>query len=161
VSTPVTTTGLYPWTLKVVTKLSSGASLTSTTSGVAAVVVNTNSPFGAGWSMAGVDQLVAVSGGVILVYGHGGSRYFAQGGGNTYVSPSNDFGSLVKNGDGSYTYTAKDQVRYNYTSQGRLVTVVDPHNLVLTYTYDGSGRLTGVAEPDGGVTTFTYDGNGL
>jgi RHS repeat-associated protein len=160
VSTPVTTTGVYPWQLQITATFSDGSVLTQVCSGSAAVVANDTSPYGAGWSLAGVDQLVPVTGGVLWVYGSGGSRFFTKGPGNTFVSPANDFGTLVQNGDGSFTYTAKDQIQTHFDSQGREVTQTDPHNLTVTYTYDGAGRLTGVAKPDGGVTTFTYDSSG-
>ncbi len=46
--------------------------------------------------------LRAVSG-VLWVYGSGGWRFFPSLGGNRYLSPPDDFGTLVKNLDGSWT----------------------------------------------------------
>ena len=44
-----------------------------------------------------------------------------------YLSPANDHGTLVKNGGGDFTYTAKDQIQWNFDSGGKLTTVVDPN----------------------------------
>jgi YD repeat-containing protein len=107
-----------------------------------------------GWSIAGLDRLYVDSTGVLRIYGSGGTRYFT-GTGPSYTSPANDFGTLVKNGDGSFTYTAKDQTKWNFTSAGLLSSVVDAHGLAVTYTYS-SGLLSTVQEPDGGLATFAY-----
>src|SRR5262249_28267413 len=119
--TPVTTTGLYPWELLVTAMFPDGSTITQDFTGSAQEVSNDASPYAPGWSLAGVDQLVPGPGGVLWVYGSGGSRFFAQGPGSTFVSPSNDFGSLVKNPDGTFTYTAKNQVRWRFNSQGHLL----------------------------------------
>jgi hypothetical protein len=72
----------------------------------ALVVANGSSdPFGYGWGLVGLDQLVAVSGGMMWVTGNGGVRFFS-GSGGTYTSPANDFGTLGKNGDNTYTRTS-------------------------------------------------------
>jgi len=154
-SAVVTSTGAYPWSLTVIATFSGGPPVTRNLSGTAYVVVSpTNDPFLKGWSLAGFDQLVPVSGGIMYVYGAGGFRVFT-GSGPTYTSPANDFGTLVQNLDGSYTYTTKDQWKRNFNSSGQQTTVIDPHNLAITYAYS-SGRLSTVSTPDGGVTTFSY-----
>jgi RHS repeat-associated protein len=154
-------TGLHTYSLRVV---GNGTSIDSSVSGVYQVVNNSSSPFGAGWYLDGLDRLIPVTAGattgLLWVYGNGGSRLFT-GTGPSYTSPADDFGTLVKNGDNSYTYTAKDQTQRRFDTSGRLTAVVDPHNLALTYSYDGSGRLINVASPDGVVTTLSYNANGL
>src|SRR5207249_643327 len=69
--------------------------------------------------------------------------------------PDNDFGTLVKNGNNTYTYTAKDQTVYNFDTSGKMTSVVDSDSQTVTYSYT-STRLTEVDSPDGGVTTFGY-----
>ena len=149
-----TSTGAYPWSLTITASVD-GNPVTRTLSGTAYVVVSpSNAPTYVGWSIAGVDQLVSVSGGVIYVYGSGGYRVFT-GSGPTYTSPANDFGTLVKNGDNTFTYTSKDQWKRNFDTSGNQTTLVDPHNLTLTYTWSG-GLLVNVTAPDGGLVTFGY-----
>ena len=79
----------------------------------------------------------------------------------TYSNPANDFGTFVKNFDGSFTYTAYNQTKENFSASGYLTSVVDPHGLTLTYSYDGSNKLTKIQTPDTGITTFGYDGSNL
>ncbi len=149
VASPVTTTGIYTWSLDIQATLPGGTVIDRPVFGTTGVVANgPGDPYGTGWSLGSVDRLVTDPGGDVLdVYGSGGTRLFRSGPGGTFLSPSNDFGTLVRNGDGTYTYTSKEQDRYQYDTQGRLVDVVDPHGLAITYTYDPSGRLTSVTEP--------------
>src|SRR5262249_45059102 len=128
-------------------------------SGRTPVVVNGSaSDFGQGWSLAGLDRLVSVTGGVLYVYGSGGARFFALLGAGAFLSPPHDFRALTPVGT-PYTYTAKDQVQRTFDSGGKLTKVTDPHGLALTYAYSG-GRLATITGPDGGVGTFSYDGSG-
>src|SRR5262249_32142209 len=74
VSNTVAATGLYPWQLDIRAFLPSGGFNERVVSGTAQVVVrDSNDPFGTGWFLSGLDQLLPVSGGVLWVYGSGGS----------------------------------------------------------------------------------------
>ena len=159
VASPVATTGLYPYTIEV---KSPDDSIDATVSGYYTVVANNpaTDSFGAGWSLDSLATLVPVTGGVLWVSGSGDARLFS-GSGGTYTNPPGDFGILVQNADGSWTYTAKDDSKDNFDVNGRLTSVVDKHNLALTYTYDSSGQISTVAAPDGGLTTFNYSGTYL
>jgi RHS repeat-associated protein len=123
------------------------------------VDLRVSSPFGPGWSMAGIDQLLPLGNvGAVMYYGSGEpARWFAMNG-SSYVSPSDDFGTLVKNADTSFTYTSKHGVKWNFNPSGALTSITDPHNLAVTVTYSGS-LVNTLQMPDGGVTTFTYSSN--
>src|SRR5262249_33012426 len=125
----VTQTRSYPWKIEVQATLQDSSVIHFIHTGSTLVVVNDNplspNPFGNGWSLAGVDQLLTDTNGIWWVYGNHGTRYFKSGPNNTYISPANDLGTLVKNVDNSYTYTAKDQTRWNFNFQGKLASVVD------------------------------------
>lgn len=98
--------------------------------------------------------------GALLVYGSGAyPRYFTQNLDGSFTSPPDDFGTLVQNGDGTFTYTAKNQLKWNFDSSGLLKTVVDPHNLATTLTYS-AGLLSTIQMPDGGITTFSFTDTG-
>jgi RHS repeat-associated protein len=146
--------GIYPWQVEV--KATVGSTIYDrTASGVLPVVVNASSPFGAGWSLGGTQSLLIGSQGVALVDNTtGGFRYFT-GTGPSYTSPANDQGTLVKNGDGSYTYTSKEQLKTNFNSSGAMTSQVDPHGLTQSLGYSG-GLLNTLTQPDGGVATFSY-----
>ena len=77
---------------------------------------------------------------IIWVDGNGGSREFQAGNGTTFVSPPNDLGTLVKNGNGTYTYTDPQQDKWNFNSQGQLTSIVQPDGPVADLRYNGSRR---------------------
>jgi hypothetical protein len=156
VNSAVTMTSAFPWSVTLTASYSGGSTVVRTVSGTAPVIVNGSaSPYGPGWSLATVDQLVSVGNDLMWVHGSGEARYFQSLGNNNYLSPPNDFGTLVQNVGGDYTYTAKDQTKFNFDSTGKITTVVDPHNLTVTFAY-ASGLLNTITEPDGGIGTFTY-----
>ena len=96
---------------------------------------------------------------MLWVNGSGDARFFSGSGtgAQTYSSPAEDFGTLVRNSDLTFTYTAKDQTKANFNTLGQLTSVVDTHGLARTYGYDGSNRLSTVSAIDGGLTTLHYD----
>jgi RHS repeat-associated protein len=157
VANPVTASGVYPWSVEIKATLGPGNVIDQTVTGSMVVVVTdaSGNVVGPGWSMPFAPTLISVTGGLLWVDGSQGSRYFQNGPSNLYNSPPFDYGSLVKNGDNSYTYTAKDQTKWNFSSSGPLATVVDPHGLTASLTYS-SGNLATITSPDGGVTTFNY-----
>jgi RHS repeat-associated protein len=170
VTNPVTQTGEYPYKLEITGN--DGSPFDIVINGQLGVVNNgangsgvVTDPFGAGWGLAGLDQLVSVSAGtgvsagMLMVHGDGSSDFFKSSG-SSYVTPPNLFGTLAAAG-GGWTFTDPHQDKENFDSHGRLTSVVDPHGLAVTYSYDGGGRLTGVAAPDGGRTTLTYSGGFL
>ena len=160
VGSPVTSSGVYGWQVNVKVFLPGGAEYDTSTMGSTPVVASDNSPFGAGWGIAGIDRLVVSGSNVLWVTAGGDSRLFigtsTLTGGIVYTSPPEDFGTLVKNTDGSFTYTAVNQTQYDFSAAGLLTSVVDPHGLTTTYAYDSMGRLTTVTAIDGGVTTLSY-----
>ena len=90
--TGVSSTGLYSWTVQV----SEGTNYSFSLSGTAPIVVNASSDaFGNGWTLAGDDSLVSVTGGVIWASGTFGKRFFTSLGNNGFRSPPNDFGTLT------------------------------------------------------------------
>src|SRR5207244_3543633 len=95
VATAVTSTGAYSWSLSITETFSGSPNKNQTLSGTAYVLVSpSTNPLLIGWTLAGVDQLVSISGGVIWVYGSGGFRIFT-GTSGTLTNPANDLGTLV------------------------------------------------------------------
>jgi RHS repeat-associated protein len=163
VNDPVTASGIYKWTVHV--QLFDGtqpldAFYHGTYQLVASDVTNSSTPdpYGAGWSIAGIDRLAVSDSGVLFIYGSGGSRFFQDAGGGSYTSPDEDFGTLARNSDQSFTYTAKDKTVSHFTSQGLLSSVVDRDGVTRNYLYSG-GLLTEVDAPDGSKTFFQYNGS--
>jgi YD repeat-containing protein len=153
----VPTSGAYSWSATVTFTFANDSKQEVSTSGTAYVVARDSSPYGAGWGIDGISQLVVGPTGVLLIDGQGDANFFANNGSGGYITPADDFGTLVKNGNGTYTYTAVDQTKFNYSSTGYVTSVVDTHGLATTYMYDGENRLVQGNAIDGGVTVLSYD----
>ncbi len=160
VASAVSSSGIYPWSVYV--KATVGTFIhDGTVSGDLPVIANDSSPFGPGWSIAGWPALLIGSNGVAIIDNRGGgTRYFTGTPGSlpfTYTSPANDQGTLVKNANGTYTYTAKDRTQTNYDSSGRITSQTDSNGLTQSFSY--ASPLTTITQPDGGIATFAYTSN--
>ena len=171
VNSAVTTTGRYDWAMTVTMDYSASADIVRTISGTAFVIAEDSSPYGAGWTLAGVNRLHSISAsggnpaGKLMQFGSGGWRFFS-GTGPTYTSPADDPGTLVQNGGGDFTYTAVTGEKWNFNSGGLQTSMVSADGLTtITYAYtdgdsDGaSDDVTTVTSTDGGLATFTYATN--
>jgi RHS repeat-associated protein len=159
------TTRRYPWKLDL--SMNYGTPITRSITGAAYVVAQGSSALGTGWSLSDVDQLIDIPvdntngypAGKLRVYGSGGWRFYSGTG--PFTSPAGDPGTLVKNLDGSFTYSTPDGWAWNFNSSGYQISIVSPDGLAtITFRYDGSNRLIGITGIDGAPATFTY-GTGL
>jgi RHS repeat-associated protein len=153
-------TGVHGWQARVQFVYGTGSTAITATAvmtGTVQVVNNSMSPIGAGWSIAGIDHLVPTCTGVLWVTGTGDARLYQRQDDGTFTAPQ-DFGTLVRNDDGTWTYTAKDQTREQFNSDGWLTSVIDTHGLTTSYHYGPNDELTEVDSIDGGVTTLAYAG---
>jgi RHS repeat-associated protein len=154
-------TGIHSWQLDLQINLPVGGPVLRSTSGEVAVVDRTNSVFGAGWWLSDIDQLVQdpVTHEVEWITGNGFSRIFTfNGTGQPFGNPTGEFGTLVQNGDGSFTYTSKNQIVWQFSSLGLLLSKTDPHGLQERFSYDsGNGnRPTQIVNIDTAVTNISY-----
>ncbi|HTU18557.1 MAG TPA: hypothetical protein VMG10_10895 [Gemmataceae bacterium] len=115
-------TGRYPWSIVV-----TNGSNQTTYSGDVDIVNQASSAFGAGWSLDNVEQLVSVSGGMMLVNPDGTSLYFASNGQGGYTTQAGDFSTLVQNEDDNFTQTLTDGTQINFNSSGQETSTVDPN----------------------------------
>ncbi len=142
-------TGRYPWSITV-----TNGSNHTTTSGNVDIVNQANSPFGAGWSLDNVEQLVSVSGGMMLVNPDGTSLYFANNGQGGYTTPAGDFSTLTLS-NGVYTRTMPDGTKINFNSSGQETSNVDRDGNTTTFGYS-NGQLTTITDMNNQVTTLAY-----
>lgn len=112
---------------------------------------------GAGWTVAGLQQITSATGGVILDVGGGDSLWFISSGGG-YSAPAGEFSTLAGVSGGGYIRTMPDGTVFNFNSSGQETSMVDRNGLRTTYAYS-SGRLTTITDPYSKVTTFAYDGS--
>jgi RHS repeat-associated protein len=121
----------------------------------------------------------ADSSGKVLV--EGGTRHVYTWNGSAYTAETGDTSALVKNGS-TYDLSFIDGRKYHFLADGKLDTVTDKDNNVLTFTYNGSDltavsdggrsiilgydpvvahRLTSVSDPNGNAFSFVYLGSML
>ena len=121
------------------------------------------SAFGDGWTLAGLEQVISASGGVILnLGGNGASEWFSgsPGVGGSYTSPAGDFSTLTKTSSGD-TLALTDGTQITFNSSGYETATIDRNGLHTTYSYNGSNQLSSVEDPYGNLTTFTYSSGDL
>lgn len=176
-------TGAYTYTVRV--RSWWGTRYTETKIPVRVLVVNEReSPFGAGWSIAGLQRLYPQNDGSVVIAEGGGRAVFFTGPCSgtpcTYVRSAGDFtvltydgtqyvrsypggASLVFGGDGrlqSASDRFDNQTRYNYDAAGRLEHVIDPIGWITWLNYDANGKLASIRTPNARTSTVGMDRDG-
>jgi len=147
-------TGMHAWEMSLTTTYP-GSSVTDTYTGTEWVTNWTQSPFGTGRWLEGLDQLYLTNGGVGLVYSHGGVTFFADDGQGGYVSPDHAINSLVYQ-NGVYTLTYFDGTVKEFRSDGKIASIRDRNSNQTSYTYNAAGELITLTGPSGRATSFAY-----
>jgi YD repeat-containing protein len=151
-------TGYYDYSVDLTFNSTLGNS-TRTFTGSQAVVNRGGStnPFGRGWQLAGLEELVVNTNGALLVQADGDGLWFEGNGSGGYLAAEGDtsFSSLVKNGNDTYTLTGKQGGVLNFDTAGKLTSRVDRNSNTVSYVYT-SGLLTKITDPFSRDTTFTY-----
>jgi RHS repeat-associated protein len=113
------------------------------------------------WSNTYDTRLAFAGDDVGVVFGSGREEFFDKQTNGTY-KPSDPriHSMLVKNGDGTYSLTTKDNLTYDFTSAGALNRVRDLNGYTLQLSYDAQGRVSGVAAPGGASLGLSYDAQG-
>ena len=119
----------------------------------------TNGPLGYGWTMSYNASLIVGSGTVTVNQENGAQVNYTLSNG-VYGAPPRAGATLVKNVDGTYTFTRKHTQVLTFSAVGQLTSVADLNSNVTTLTYT-SGRLTGVSDPAGRVVAIAYYPSGL
>src|SRR5690606_35344575 len=131
-------TWAYKYTITVRTWFTDGASTETSDTTRAVVVYETNSPFGAGWSMPGLQKATGKSQGVVITEGDGRGVYFRPLGGGAYAAPQGEFTKLVLVGDSIYRLYPDSSVAV-FDHLGQLIRVEDRFGNRTSYDYS-SGR---------------------
>jgi RHS repeat-associated protein len=124
------------------------------------VVNDSNSVFGSGWNVAGLEKLTINSDNTALLVDGSGSQWFfdAPIGGN-FQSPAGDFSSLQQMGDGTYKRTLKNGTVNVFNTQGLMVSSTDTYGNITQHIYSPSGQIQKIIDSVGLATIFTYTGN--
>ncbi len=136
-------------------------------------------PLGKGWQHNYNTHLtVNEDNSVSVLHPDGHMTLFTYSNG-VYTRQPGSFETLTHNHDGTYTLTFKDQSKYIYDFQGKLVQTADKNNntvnlqysdsllttvtepgRTLQFAYDQNNRLSQITDPAGRSVAFTYDANG-
>jgi RHS repeat-associated protein len=136
---------------------------------------------GPGWTHSYAAHLGFEASGVVRFYSDdGGQLVYQPDGAGGFITPSAAFSTLQPVGDGSYRLTRRDQVKYHFAIDGRLLDESDRNGNTLTFgytgtlltaitdtvgrsiglTYDASQRLIGVSAPPSRTVAYGYDPSG-
>jgi RHS repeat-associated protein len=122
-------------------------------------------PLGKGWGHDYETRLeVLASTNIKIHWNANRENVYLNQGNNQYKSSdlAFKFDTLVKNTDGSYTLTKKDQTVYKFNSAGQLTEQKNSRGQSLTMALDANGRLERVTEPiSGRYIDIQYNANSL
>lgn len=138
----------------------------SRATGTVVVQNESNSFFGAGWTLNGLQRLYENPEGVILISeGDGTGLEFSPPenatptGEQVYESPTADFSTLRRLADGSFSRRMKDGMVYNFDASGLQATMLDRNGNITQYVYNNDGSLSRIIDPTNREYIFTYVGN--
>jgi RHS repeat-associated protein len=178
-------TGVHGVRVEIVKTFSDGYTYPESFSDSVNVVNASASPYGAGWSIGGLQAIAGDPGSLLITAGSQGTEKYTLSASGQYVGPPGDTSTLVQNSGGTWTRTYPDGTVLQYDAAGRetseadrngnttsyayvaggaaagaLSTITDPVGRVTTLAYDSSGKLATVTDPAGRVTTVTVDSSG-
>ena len=117
-------------------------------------------PFGPGWSFNLAENLTPdPDGALVLRRGSGRVDRFASAipGSTQYFAVSATSDTLLENADGTYTLVSRNSITSrNFSSDGRLLAILDAGAVRVALDYDNAGHLT-AAHYRGKTVKFAYD----
>ncbi|HEY0025310.1 MAG TPA: PA14 domain-containing protein [Longimicrobium sp.] len=171
--------GVYRYLLEVTATYSDGSTLRWAMRGSLAVVNRRQSPFGAGWWLAGLEQLRCIECGpttsYLLIGGDGSTRVYeplAENPANLWIARTPDRGTdtlrvVADYPNARFVRYLPGKVRVYYDAAGRHVATVNRLEHHTHFGYDASGRLATVRVPAGAGYSaykpeyrFTYGAGG-
>jgi RHS repeat-associated protein len=111
-----------------------------------------NGPFGYGWDMSYNRRIRKLAdNNVVAVLGNGERETWTYDG-SAYTPGDGVFGTLVKNGDGTWSRTSPHALVESYDANGNLTRIQDRNGAWLSFSYDHAGRLPVIGASDYFVT---------
>jgi len=135
-----------------------GLRLTRTYSSLAAKA-NESSALGRGWAFSyGMHlSLDSQKGTATITNANGSKTRFDPGTNSAFVAPPRILAKLVKNGDGTYTYTVRARTIYTFDVSGKLTGIADLNGDKTTLSYNVSEQLQTATDGSGRTLSFAYD----
>ncbi len=157
-------TGRYAFTMNVLEQYADGTSQTLSFVSYKDVLNWSQSPFGPGWNLEGLDALApATAGGpagVSLVESDGTMTFFWPNGSGEYNAEAGPFAfdTLTGSWTSGFTLTGTNGTLEDFNTAGQLTTVTDGDGNNTVYNYPG-GLLTSINAPGNQTTSFGYTGS--
>jgi RHS repeat-associated protein len=119
-------------------------------------------PLGAGWTHSFNAFLTLNPDGTVSIKEADGHQVtFSPTGGGAYIpATAGVFDALNQNADGSFTVVRKSQTRFNFSSVGKLTSIVDRNGNAQTLSYNGAGALASILDSSGRTFAFASDTSG-
>ncbi len=115
------------------------------------------SPFGAGWSLAGLQKVYQhTDGKILLTTGTATSLIYTPNADGSYRSPPGDYTVLSRQADGRFLRRMRNGTEFLFDLEGRQATETDRNGNVTQYLYDLDGRIEQITDPTGSAYTFSY-----
>ncbi len=113
------------------------------------------SPISTGWTFGFQGTLASSGNDVIIRLPNGGGSTFQLNSDGSYQAlDSRDI--LIKQSDGSYVLTTKDQYTYSFNSSGYMTYLKDKNGNAISITYNSSNLITQITDQTGRTSTITY-----
>ena len=180
VTAPVTTTGVYPWSMAILTTLPGGSTITNSISGrprwwqtAQAIPMARDGAWEArrDWSPMAMEAISGSMATAAVATSRretarltSARRTTAEHSSKTTTAPIHTL-ILSKRRRASAPRVISPVSRcrtarrktFSYNGSGALTAVTDPGGWTATFNYNGSGGLADIVEPGGRTVTFTYD----
>ncbi|MEN6312661.1 MAG: S8 family serine peptidase [Clostridiaceae bacterium] len=117
-----------------------------------------STPMGQGWTF-GFEGRVEGTDVINVTLPNGGSQRFRLS--NGVYTPEDNRSIFVKNTDGTYLLTTKDQYRYTFNTNGYLTGMTDRNGNTLSIQVDTEGRISSITDTVGRAYSVTYNSQGL
>ena len=113
-------------------------------------------PLGMNWTHSYNIVLTASATNAVVKWGDGHEETFTFSAG-TYVPQSGVFSTLVRNADGTFVLTQRDQTQFAFSARGPLANIKDKNGNTILLTYGSTGMLRQVTDTVGRSLNFSYD----
>lgn len=122
---------------------------------------NGDSDFGHGWNHTYGARISHTPGSsAILRTSTGLEVPFSETPTGTFTPPAGIHDALVRNANGTFTLTGKDQSVGEFNAAGYVVTIRDRYQNQVTINRDAANHITTVVDPTGKALTFAYTSEG-
>ncbi|MCP4166316.1 MAG: hypothetical protein GY759_10535 [Chloroflexi bacterium] len=164
--------GLYPYKATETFFYSTGARPSLSVDGTVEVRRGDIWPFGFSWMSSYDTLLVDRTDTVTIIQGDGQYLTFRRGESGRYVPPPEEFSTLTRLFDGTWSRTSKHGITQKFNPSGRLTRIADRNGNVQELTYEANGesipegawglvdRLISITDSSGGTYHFSYGAQG-